>query len=254
MRRLRELRRSGMLEAVPTYSTPQGNSAAGMLPSIAAYHRGISKPIDTHVDKRAVDYTRSTGRILNKNATGDMLGLSLGGHVSMGRNKWQASSSTVEGASIFSVKAGAQLAEEGDLLVQRAEAAAMPGGIKGAGSRALKVHVPAPSRMVEPKAKDLLHLTDNYKMRLLPEFTPGRAMAWGGVLAIWGSFGLAARCAQSFGIHSLEDVSPKLSAALVPVAQNIADNLIPFRKAIDVRLAGAGESEVAASLKAKMRN
>ena len=40
-------------------------------------------------------------------------------------------------------------------------------------------------------------------IRLLPEFTPGRAMLWGSILAMWGTAALVASTAKSLDIHSV---------------------------------------------------
>lgn len=40
-------------------------------------------------------------------------------------------------------------------------------------------------------------------MRLMPEYTPGRAMLWGSILAIWGTAILTATAARSLDIHDV---------------------------------------------------
>ena len=39
--------------------------------------------------------------------------------------------------------------------------------------------------------------------RLLPEFTPGRAMFWGSILAVWGTAALVMSTAKSLDIHTV---------------------------------------------------
>ena len=41
--------------------------------------------------------------------------------------------------------------------------------------------------------------------RLLPEFTPGRAMFWGTVLAMWGTAAVVMSTAKSLDIHTVSD-------------------------------------------------
>jgi hypothetical protein len=38
--------------------------------------------------------------------------------------------------------------------------------------------------------------------RLLPKFTPGRAMMWGTILALWGTGALVATTARQLDIHT----------------------------------------------------
>lgn len=40
-------------------------------------------------------------------------------------------------------------------------------------------------------------------IRLLPEFTPGRAMLWGSILAVWGTAALVASTAKSLDIKTV---------------------------------------------------
>lgn len=46
--------------------------------------------------------------------------------------------------------------------------------------------------------------------RLLPEFTPGRAMFWGTVLAMWGTAAIVMSTAKSLDIHTVRPVNPCL--------------------------------------------
>ena len=40
-------------------------------------------------------------------------------------------------------------------------------------------------------------------IRLLPEFTPGRAMLWGSILAVWGTAAIVMSTAKTLGIHTV---------------------------------------------------
>ena len=40
-------------------------------------------------------------------------------------------------------------------------------------------------------------------MRLMPEFTPGRAMLWGTILAFWGTAAAVAGTARALDIHTV---------------------------------------------------
>ena len=40
-------------------------------------------------------------------------------------------------------------------------------------------------------------------MRLMPEYTPARAMLWGGILALWGTAAVTASVARSLDIHTV---------------------------------------------------
>lgn len=40
-------------------------------------------------------------------------------------------------------------------------------------------------------------------LRLMPEYTPGRAMLWGSILAIWGTATITAAVARALDIHDV---------------------------------------------------
>ena len=44
-------------------------------------------------------------------------------------------------------------------------------------------------------------------MRLLPEFTPGRAMLWGTILAVWGTAAVFASTARSLDIKTVSSAA-----------------------------------------------
>lgn len=108
--------------------------------------------------------------------------------VSLGRARWNA-----DGASIFSVNDGKRLAQT---PVREPTAWEL--------NRARKISSAAVDKRVVSG------------IRLMPEYTPARAMLWGSILALWGTGALVATAARRLDIHSTEDASEKLRDALTP--------------------------------------
>lgn len=77
--------------------------------------------------------------------------------------------------------------------------------------------------------------------RVLPEMTPGRAMLWGSILAIWGTAALVSAAARSLDIRGAEDAPAKLKAVFDPVAQFLKSNLAPLKGSMSVAAATHGE-------------
>ena len=93
----------------------------------------------------------------------------------MGWRRWD-----VDGTSIFSVNQGKQMAQTPQRLPTAFEA-----------KRLAKIQSAA---LDSP-------LVQGY--RLLPQFTPGRALMWGSILAMWGTAGLAVSAARHLDIHAV---------------------------------------------------
>jgi hypothetical protein len=126
----------------------------------------------------------------------------LGTPVSFGRARW-----TVDNASIFSVADGKRLAQtplKEPTLYERLRAEKM--------QRA---------QLQSPVVKGL---------RLLPEFTPGRAMFWGTVLALWGTAAVVLTTARRLDIHTTEDASDKIRGVFTPAIGWLERTLGPVRE------------------------
>lgn len=140
----------------------------------------------------------------------------LGSSVSLGRAKWNAGHTTVEGASIFDVKKGVNLAS-GD-----GAPAAAAGPIE-----ALPKYKQA--KLPVPQVADIMGV----KFRLLPEYTPGRALVWGSILALWGTSVVVMRSARALDITSIDDANSKLSVALKPVVSTFQTNFTPLKDKVE---------------------
>lgn len=146
--------------------------------------------------------------------------------VSFGRARW-----SVDNVSIFSVSDGKRLASSPMREPTAFEAA-----------RAARVAAAA-SAVDAP-------LVAGY--RLLPVYSPGRALFWGSVLALWGTAAAAASAARGLGIRTPEDARRVLAEALTPYAAAVADVVEPLADSFAV--AGAGERSAELSgLSARLR-
>ncbi|KAK9842905.1 hypothetical protein WJX74_004194 [Apatococcus lobatus] len=97
-------------------------------------------------------------------------------------------------------------------------------------------------------------------LRLLPEFTPGRAFFWGTVLAVWGTAAVTVTTCRHLGIQKAEDVPAVAESFVAPTRDYLRSSLQPlkslvpaastlqeswmadFSRRIRVKLSGAAES------------
>eukprot|EP00891_Asterochloris_glomerata_P005458 jgi/Astpho2/5458/fgenesh1_pg.00077_%23_6_t len=125
----------------------------------------------------------------------------LGTPISFGRARW-----TVDDASIFSVADGKKLAQT--------------------------PHNP-PTFYERLRAEKLqraaLETPLVRGMRLLPEFTPGRAMLWGTILAVWGTAAVFASTARSLDIKTAEDAPEKLRGVFEPIVGRLSGWFTPTK-------------------------
>jgi hypothetical protein len=68
--------------------------------------------------------------------------------------------------------------------------------------------------------------------RVLPEFTPGRALMWGTILAMWGTAAAVSLTARQLDIENAADAPTKLRAAFAPVVEAFKARLAPLRDGI----------------------
>lgn len=130
----------------------------------------------------------------------------LGSRVSLGKSKWSGSTQAVEGTSIFSVHKAMELMESA------------PERFNGVESRAAKHMRDETFVMIGKK-----------KVKLLPDPTPGRALAWGGTLALWGTGAVVLTSCKFLGINSLQDVNDVMKRTLDPLAKRVKDTFTPLR-------------------------
>jgi hypothetical protein len=139
-------------------------------------------------------------------------------------SKWAASTGTVEGVSLFNVRGAVELAKgtKDKLPVQRALPVAAP-------------------------TEGVLQL-GRMSLRLMPDFTPSRALVWGTVLACWAVGGVTVMAAQSMGFSSVEDVRDKVGATMLPAAAACRSYMTRF-----VSPPGAGGNVAAQDLAGRLR-
>lgn len=121
--------------------------------------------------------------------------------MSLGRARW----STADG-SIFSVADGRRLAQE-------------------------PVRQPTPFEAMRQNrvAKATLETPLIAGMRLLPIFTPGRAMMWGTILAMWGTGALVMSSTRALGISRVEEAEEKLRGVLKPSIDWVSSMVSPLK-------------------------
>lgn len=132
--------------------------------------------------------------------------MQMGTQISLGRARW-----SIDDASIFSVADGKRLAQEPpprasyyeELRLRKIQAAAM--------------ETPTMAGY-----------------RLLPKFTPGRAMMWGTILALWGTGALVATTARQLDIHTSEEVPSRLRPVFEGFAASLQGWLAPLRGSFSV--------------------
>jgi len=67
------------------------------------------------------------------------------------------------------------------------------------------------------------------RLKLLPDPTPGRAMAWGSTLAVWGSAALVVGGAKLAGISTMADTRRVMHVWLTPLGDSIKDTVSPIK-------------------------
>lgn len=132
--------------------------------------------------------------------------MQMGTKVSLGRAKW-----TSDGGSIFSVADGKRLAQT-----------PLPNATYYESLRMNKIERAA---MESPTMAGY---------RLLPKFTPGRAMLWGSVLAVWGVAAAVATTARQLDIHTAEEAPSRMRVLFRPVAEGLQSRFAPLRNSMSI--------------------
>lgn len=118
----------------------------------------------------------------------------LGTKVNMGRMRW-----TSDGVSIFSVADGKKLA--------------------GTEPKPLNHYENIRMMKIQRAAMQSPTVLGGY--RVLPEMTPGRALMWGTIVAVWGTGALVMSTAKYLGIEELGDVPERMQAVLTPLGASL---------------------------------
>lgn len=129
----------------------------------------------------------------------------LGSPVSFGSARWSA-----HGASVFSVADGKRLAQTPvkETMVPWEQA------------RHSKIVAAA-------RETPLL-----YGFRVLPELTPGRALFWGSMLAVFGTALTVKLTALQLGITNAEDAPVVMRSLMQPIAQSLRARFLPLKELV----------------------
>ena len=161
--------------------------------------------------RRELDRSFLSRHVVKGVCTGDpylISSMTMGSRVSLGKSKWSAGTvaSGVENTTIFSVHKAPELM------------AAAPKHVNGVESRAARHMVD--NSFVEIAGK---------KVKLMPDPTPGRAMAWGGTLAIWGTAALTVGTCKILDIKNMDDLRVVMNRVLTPIGEEIKAAVIPVK-------------------------
>lgn len=225
---VKKLKATGRYDQIPTPVVREANLSATALPQIMAHSTRLTRPMEAEVIRRQVDRSFMTRHIIKGVCTGDphLVGsLTLGSRVSLGKNKWTATGG--ENMNIFSVGEAAQ-------VISKA-----PKHLDGVESRAAR-------HMVDTSFVEI----GGTRLKLMPDPTPGRAMAWGGTLAVWGTAAIVVGTCKVMNIQSMEDLKRVMNHNLTPLGEAIKSTMDPMR----AFLSSVGGGEGAASVATNTRN
>ena len=154
---------------------------------------------------------------------------SLGTQFSLGKGRWSA-----EDVSIFSVADGKRMASTPPKAITTYESIRM--------AKITKASFETPTMA---------------GYRLLPEFTPGRAMLWGTVIAMWATGAVVASAMRNLDIQGAEDASSKIRSVVAPWAETLQTKFAPLKSGMSIAAASnrtqedAAESQIVQRLKAR---
>jgi len=213
------LKKEGRFDKIPE-AVPRTFAESGTLPQVLAHQMRLAAPEAATLNKRVLDRSFMTRHIVKGQCTGNPMyigSVTLGSSVSLGKSKWTAGTSSVEGVTIFSVHKATELMSQA------------PKHLDGIESRAAK-------HMVDTSVMEIA----GRKFKLMPDPTPGRALAWGGTLAVWGTALVAAGTARALGIRSVDDVQRVMGEHMRPWANMVRENMEPLKA--NLGTAGAGSA------------
>lgn len=213
------LKKEGRFDKIPE-AVPRTFAEGGALPQVLAHQMRLAAPQAATLNKRVLDRSFMTRHVIKGQCTGNPMyvgSVTLGSSVSLGKSKWTAGTSSVEGATIFSVHKANELMSQA------------PKHLDGIESRAAK-------HMVDTSVMEIA----GRKFKLMPDPTPGRAMAWGGTLAVWGTAVITVGACRALGIRSMDDVKRVMGEKLRPWANMVRDNMEPLKANLGTASGGGG--------------
>lgn len=212
----KKLKANGRYDKIPT--PVASATSASALPQIMAHSVRLSQPVAEQVNRRQLDRSFMTRHVIKGVSTGDpyLIGnLTMGSRVSLGKNKWTASGG--ENMNIFSVGKATEVIS------------VAPKHLEGVETRAAK-------HMVDTSFVEIR----GQRIKLMPDPTPGRAMAWGGTLAVWGTAAIVVGTCKVLNIQSMDDLKRVMNHTLSPLGDSIKNSLDPLKTYFaDVKPEGA---------------
>jgi len=203
------LKKQGLFDKPLNQPKPTFASGGGLLPQVLAHQLRLSVPEKAAQNVRVLDRDFMVRQRLKGTCTGNPMfvgSVTLGSSVSLGKGKWTAGANTVEGATIFSVHKATELM-----------------------STAPKHLEDIPDRVARQMVDTSVVEVRGMKFKLMPDPTPGRALAWGGTLAIWGTAAVTLTAARALGIRSVDDVKTVMRDRLTPLGEYVRSSFEPWR-------------------------
>lgn len=196
-------------------SQPKSTLSGGsLLPQVLAHQLRLSTPEKASQNIRQLDRDFMVRQRLKGTCTGNPMyvgSATLGSRVNLGKGKWSAGVNTVEGATIFSVHKAPELMATGAKHLED-----------------------IPDRVARQMVDTSFVEVRGMRLKLMPDPTPGRAMAWGGTLAIWGTAALTLAATRAMGIKSFEDVKTVMRDRLTPLGEWVRTSMEPWRGMVPV--------------------
>jgi hypothetical protein len=191
----------------------------------AKFNRAPARVINTREFSR-FEYIKGVTPVPRKAPSASMG--NLGSQVNMGRMRW-----TSDGVSIFSVADGKELASTPAKPLNHYENIRM--------------------QKIQKAALQTPTVLGGY--RVLPAMTPGRALLWGTVLAIYGTSAVVMSTASYLEIKSIGEVRETMARVLGPLGRSLKDGMAGFsamRGQGEVREEAAWFGDFVSRLKVKL--
>ncbi len=170
--------------------------------------------------------------------------MGMGSSVSFGRGRWNA-----HGASIFSVQDGKRLAQtpvketmvpweqaRHAKIIAAARQTPLLWGYRYFVVLMVFLHIICKTSFAHTHILCTLSHPSNHHPtnthRVLPEMTPGRALLWGSLLALWGTALTVKVAAAQLGITSAQDAPAVLREVVQPYAQALSARMQPLKSVV----------------------
>lgn len=221
-------------------SSPTASSAVDMLPEVLAHylpvdvHRPLTTKVHSHDYKvHQPQFAKSTGLYKELTRKTYVDTLTLGSSMNTGRSKWAGGTLESEpNTSIWSVGEAQRLM------------------LLGADS---DPHREQRLRFVNPPKPQPVVTIANTPLRLLPDPTPGRALFWGTIMAVWCGAASAKLLLHAFEVQNMSEIRPKMGPLVASVGSSVGSVFNPVKEwRANSSMGDAMESKFSRKLKATM--